>query len=135
MLITHNCNMNTNNVYVHIYTHYTCVHKYTIHTYNTHTVLVRVSIALLKLLNLKELGEDVFRLTGPHHSPSLREVRIETRGRNLDEGTQEEVMEECYLLACFPWPAQFASEYMVELMPRGIIHSGLCQPTMKKTPP
>ena len=46
-------------------------------------------------------------LTGLYHSSS-KEVRAGTQGGNPEAGTEAEVMEECCLLACFPWLAQLA---------------------------
>lgn len=42
-------------------------------------------------------------------SQSLREAREGTQSRNLDVGSEEEVMGECYVLACSSWLAQTAS--------------------------
>lgn len=33
----------------------------------------------------------------------MRDAQAGTQSRNLEEGTEEETMEECFLLACFPW--------------------------------
>ena len=55
-----------------------------------------------------KLGREGFiQLTLPHCCSSLKEVRTGTQAGQKAE-TEAEVMEGCYLLACFPWLAQLA---------------------------
>jgi hypothetical protein len=62
------------------------------------------------IMTKSKLGRKGFiQLTFPHCCSSPKEVRIGTHiDRNLEAGVNEEAMEECCLLACFPWLAQQA---------------------------
>jgi hypothetical protein len=60
---------------------------------------------VIKHCDQKHLGED-YRVL--HHSPSLREARTGTQGRNLEAGADAEAMEGCCLLACSSWFSQSA---------------------------
>ena len=51
-------------------------------------------------------GKGLFHLTT--YSPSLREVRAGTQGRNLEAGAKAESVEEHCFPAWIPWLAQFA---------------------------
>jgi hypothetical protein len=54
----------------------------------------------------KQVGEErVYSLTLPHCCSSLKEVRTGTQA-GQEAGADAEAMEECSLLACFPWLAQ-----------------------------
>lgn len=55
---------------------------------------VRVSIALLKHYGQKQLGEEWPSFILQLVSPSSREVRIGTQGRNVESGTDAEAMED-----------------------------------------
>jgi hypothetical protein len=52
-------------------------------------------------------GKNLFSLHFPHCCSSPKEVRTRTQA-GQEAGADEEAMEGCYLLACFPWLAQFA---------------------------
>jgi len=47
------------------------------------------------------------QLTLHYCCPSSKEVRTGTQA-GQEAGADAEAMEGCYLLACFPWPAQLA---------------------------
>jgi hypothetical protein len=53
----------------------------------------------------KEVGEE--RVYSAYTSTSPKEVRTGTQA-DQEAGADAETMEGCYLLACFPWLAQFA---------------------------
>jgi len=54
------------------------------------------------------LGRKGFiQLTLPHCCSSPKEVRAGTQA-GQEAGADAEAVEGCYLLACFPWLAQFA---------------------------
>jgi hypothetical protein len=56
----------------------------------------------------KQLGSKGFiQLTLPHCCSSLKEVRTGTQA-GQEAGADAQAVEECSLLACFPWLAQFA---------------------------
>ena len=65
-------------------------------------------IALIKYRDQLELEKErvyfILQLLG--HTLSLKEVMEGTEGRNPEVGTDTGTMEECSLLACFPWLAQ-----------------------------
>jgi hypothetical protein len=71
-------------------------------------VLVRDSIPAQTSWPRSKLGRKGFiRLTLPNHCSSLKEVRTGTQA-GQEAGADAEVMEGCFLLACFPWLAQLA---------------------------
>ena len=78
------------------------------HSMSTHlkpTVLARVSVAVVKHHNQKQLGEGMFPLVVC--SPASQEVRVGTPGINLEAGADAEAsVEACYILACSSWFAQ-----------------------------
>jgi hypothetical protein len=58
------------------------------------------------IMTKKQDGEERFiQLTLPHCCSSPKEVRTGTQA-GQGAGADAEAMEECYLLACFPWFAQ-----------------------------
>jgi hypothetical protein len=72
-------------------------------------VLVRASVAVMKhhdpnaSLGGKGLFSLNFHITVHHQRKSGLELK---QGRNLEAGADTAAMEECCLLACFPWLAQ-----------------------------
>ena len=67
-------------------------------------ILVRVSTALTKPCDQKEVEKErvymiftYFQIVVPHLRKPGQELK---QGRNLEEGADAEVMEECCLLAC-----------------------------------
>jgi hypothetical protein len=67
------------------------------------SVLVRVSIPAQNIMTKKQVGEE--RVYSAYTSILLfitKEVRTVTQA-GQEAGADAEVMEECYLLACFPW--------------------------------
>jgi hypothetical protein len=72
------------------------------------SVLVRVSIPVQTSGPRSKLGRKEFiQLTLPHSCSSPKEVRTGTQA-GQEAGADEEAMEGCFLLACFPWLAQLA---------------------------
>jgi len=58
---------------------------------------------MIKHHDQKQLGEEVvcFSLQFSSHTPSLREVRAGTQGRNLEARAEGEGMDQhCFLIAC-----------------------------------
>jgi hypothetical protein len=70
-------------------------------------ILVRVSIAVMNTMTRSSLGRDgLIRVTLPHHSSSLKEVRAETQaGRNLEAGGH---VVGGYLMTCSSWVVELA---------------------------
>lgn len=68
-------------------------------------VLVRISIALIKYYNLKQLEEAkvYFIQQFSCHALSLKNVMAGIQGRTLETGTEAETIEECWILmVCLP---------------------------------
>ena len=79
---------------------------------STEPVLVGASIPAQNAMTMtkKQVGEETFfffQLILPHCCSSPKEVRTRTPAGKEAEADAETV-EECYLLACFPWLAQLA---------------------------
>lgn len=67
-------------------------------------------VSILVCFLLLWLNTDRNRLgKGRFICPSLREAGAGDKGRNLQEGTEAELIESCCLLACFLWFAQLPS--------------------------
>jgi hypothetical protein len=88
-----------------------CVSKFThlssqpFNEYTLVTVLARVSVAVVKHHDQKQLGEGMFPLVVC--SPASQEVRVGTPGISLEAGADAEAsVEACYVLACSSWFAQ-----------------------------
>lgn len=83
---------------------------------------VRVCTAVIKTMTKATWGKKSFSL----HSSSLKKVKAVTQGRNPKTGAETEATEECCLLACPPWLAQF-SFYTTrdQLLKGGSAHNGL----------
>lgn len=80
--------------------------------------------------NLRKKGF-LFSLQLSGHTPSPREVKTGTQGRNLEAGSDAESMEECCPLDCSPWLTQPAS-YTIQdhLSKGGTTHNMLGPPTV-----
>ena len=71
-------------------------------------VLVRISIPAQNIVTKKQVGEE--RVYSAYTSTLLiitKEVRTGTQA-GQETGADAEALDECYLLACFPWLAQLA---------------------------
>lgn len=65
------------------------------------SVLVLVSIVVIIHYNQRQLGKESIRLFPlTPYTPTRRELRAGTEGRNLEAGTDAEAIKECYLLSC-----------------------------------
>ena len=66
------------------------------------------------------------------HTPSLREIRAATQGRNLEAGTEAEAMEKHSLLTCSLQLAQLAFHHITQddLLGDGTTHRGLVLPSL-----
>ena len=82
-------------------------------------------------------GKGLFQPLGPKHSPSWREVRARTQGRNLGSGANTEAMGKFCLPACFHGFFNLLSHRIQDHQPRGdTVHSDLGPSTsmgIKKT--
>ena len=85
------------------------------------TVLVRLSIAVIKHHNQKQLEEErvYFSLHRPATVPSGMEVRAEILGMDLDSGANAEATGGYGFLACNPWPASLFSYTIQDYPPKG----------------
>jgi hypothetical protein len=78
-------------------------------SYDSNTcVFVRVSISGQNIMTKKQVREKGFiRLTLPYCCSSPKEVRTRIQA-GQEAGADAEATQECFLLACLPWLAQFA---------------------------
>jgi hypothetical protein len=68
---------------------------------------VRVAIAVIKRHGYLWRSGFIW-LPLLHHGSSLKEIKTESQGRNLEAGADAEAMEGCSLLVCSSWLAQTA---------------------------
>lgn len=69
-------------------------------------------------------GNGLFQLLFPCHSLSLLEVMEGIQYWSPQVETQVEIMEECYILACFPWIVQFTFLNQDHLFKESTAHNG-----------
>lgn len=80
-------------------------------------------------------GKGSFCLTLPGRSPSLREARAGTQGRNVEAGTEADTTKEHRLLAHSSWLSLLLVYITEDHLPRrGIAHSELGPPTSVTNP-
>ena len=91
-------------------------------------VLVRVSIPAQNIMTKKQIDEkSVYLAYTSTCCSSPKEVKTGTH-TGQEAGTDTETMEECYLLACFPWLAQLAYRTQDYQLRDGTTHNGPSHP-------